>query len=388
MKTFLVTLVSLVLIAPVWANQTTENQDLKHPLADISSHVVPEHQTKLEKEPVHSDEQEGHWQDDHKTKIQARLLENLRQKDQLKRPVYQVTDENRKKITKGTPQILTVGASCDYPTINAALLNANSGDTIVVHGTTFTGANATVTIKDLIGIELSIIGGADKFCEFSLLSTPTVLDAAGEGSSVIDISSALSTTINMQGFIIQNGEDDGDGGGIDISGNGVTVNLSHMTLNNNQSTSGGGIYVNGSDLNLGSSVSITNNQGTNGGGIYCTGGNLSFSPGLILGSNGQGNQASSNGGGLYSDDCNIAVEAGTTAIDISGNSAGNGAGLFLGNTSLMSQPGTSPAINIEHNIASSNGGGLYATGLSLALFGAGFNINDNQAGQDGGGMAL
>ncbi|MBK9229421.1 MAG: hypothetical protein IPO15_00715 [Anaerolineae bacterium] len=74
---------------------------------------------------------------------------------------------------------LTVGDSCTYATIQGAVNAAASGDTILVQGKTFTGADATININ---AKSLTLSGGWNSTCT-AQGSTRTVMDATGRGDS-------------------------------------------------------------------------------------------------------------------------------------------------------------------------------------------------------------
>ena len=181
------------------------------------------------------------------------------------------------------------------------------------------------------------------------------LDAAKEGGAVIYVQSGGSLTINdsskektglitggkcndrgggirVDGTLIMNGGTIRDnlatskGGGIYIIGGTVTLNEGAAVKDNTSNGDGGGVYI----IKNGSSVGkltinggeISGNKATTGGGVYVRGSEATFEDGKIV-----DNKTSGNGGGVA-----VFGETGTKSIftmnggEISGNESQNGCG--------------------------------------------------------------
>ncbi|MBZ0294078.1 MAG: CSLREA domain-containing protein, partial [Anaerolineae bacterium] len=179
-----------------------------------------------------------------------------------------------------------------------------------------------------------------------------------------------------------------DGNGIDrileINAS-ITLNLSNVTLRNgNTNGNGGAIYISGSStVNITDSV-FTSNRATNGGAIY----NGISSKLSIVDSILSNNQANSNGGALYNYRSVAPIYGGVTITrsTLSGNrSQGTGGAIYnLGIT------GHASGIRINESTISGNtavnGGGLATSGYSQAYL-TNTTVSSNSASQNGGGIA-
>ncbi len=184
---------------------------------------------------------------------------------------------------EGGEAILTVGDSCTYATLQAAVNAASSGDTIRVQGRTYTGAAATVNIN---AKSLSIYGGYNSTCT-AQGTTQTVMDATGVADTVFEIyGGAGPLTVYIDNFELTGGTDDlDDGGGIEID-NQFTVTLNRTFVHDNRSDNGGAVHMSASTvLNVqNSSLLYLNSALTgNGGGIYCIGGAITVSDDSYVG---------------------------------------------------------------------------------------------------------
>jgi len=261
---------------------------------------------------------------------------------------------------KGSQAVLTVGDSCTYSSLQAAVNAASSGDIIRVQAKTFTGTDATVNIN---GKSLTIYGGYDSTCT-SRGTAKTVLDASGQADSVIEIYGGTGPlTVVIDQFEIKGGETDANhGGGIEIDDQ-YTVELRNTLVHGNESDYGGGVHMSaGTTLNLSESTFIsTNNASADGGGIYCTDATINVSGGSYIGFwlfTSFPNSAAGNGGGLYLDNCDLILDAddGQYAV-VSFNSAQNGGGIYATNGSFINLKGGRASVN--NNQASGSGGGFY-----------------------------
>ena len=175
----------------------------------------------------------------------------------------------------------TPAAPCS--TINGAIGKAQSGDTIFVTASTFTGngVNGVVSISNPI----TISGGWDN--SFTTQSGFTTVDGQQARRGIL----VNAASVNISRVIVENGYTPDEGGGISGS-----PNLTDCIIRNNQAKKGGGIY--GSSPNI-TNCSIHNNSaiysdstGGHGGGIYLSG------AGTVINSTIYDNFASTEGGGF------------------------------------------------------------------------------------------
>ena len=345
--------------------------------------------------------------------------------------------------TRGIPITITVGTgTCDYETLQEAIDVANSGDTILVEGKTFTGSAATIDIND--AEELTIFGGYDSDCQAPTFPvTRTRLDASGQGRSVVkfggasNVSSLVRVTFIRMEFVNGNaGLNSGGGVEVDV---GYFVTLFDVLVADNSARFGGGVIVNGDSgvraggssfnarLSVQQSEIIENNASDAGGGIYCTGnvhvyiqenskvGNSRFV--FPIGTISNGNTATNSGGGIYADNgCTVdlydavksnraAVGGGVYATDattkinmfeaaaaIVENEAtnGSGGGAYLSAGADLEQQ----AGEISNNNASTHGGGVYAIDdgsvyyANLTRSTNTIAVSENFAGSNGGGIYI
>ena len=177
-----------------------------------------------------------------------------------------------------------------------------------------------------------------------------------------------------------------NGGGIYVSGGNVTVTAS-ATIENNKATNGGGVYLTGGKFYLdGNNASIENNEATDGGGVYLN----QISPTLNLGSI-KDNTATGNGGGIYINQQNVVLNP-TGNVTIQGNSAVNGAGMYIGgtedqNAGFSLAEGSYGEVLFVNNIASGYGGGVCLYYGDMAITNDSIALYDNEA-TNGGGAAV
>jgi parallel beta-helix repeat protein/predicted outer membrane repeat protein len=228
-----------------------------------------------------------------------------------------------------------------YPTIQAAINAAVTGDTVIVASGTYIGVGnrdidfkgKAITVRSEAGPESCIIDCNKLGRGFYFHSNETV-------GSIVD------------GFTIING------------------------YNPYDSLGGGGIYCYRSSPTI-TNCNISGNQAKGGGGgIYC-----SVSNPTITSCNISGNQASGSGGGIY---CYNNSNPAITNCNISGNTATYYDG---GGICCYGGYGGAPMItncSISGNRAFSSGGGIYTSGGSPTITNC--NISGNTATLSGGGI--
>jgi len=157
-------------------------------------------------------------------------------------------------------------------TVQRAVDQARSGDTVKVAADTYTGAGGNPVVS--INKPLTLEGGyTTAWTTSDPVNNPTYLD--GEGSRrVVYITGTVPVTVT--GFHLINGFVSGDGGGLYAYA--ATVNLAgNWIYSNTASASGGGVYVWGvgsTELTLTNNVIAANQAGSGGDGLY-VGGNAS-----------------------------------------------------------------------------------------------------------------
>lgn len=159
---------------------------------------------------------------------------------------------------------------------------------------------------------------------------------------------------------------EGTGGAIEVV-NGATVRADRVAFTENLSASyGGAIRLTASTIDL-INGEFTKNQASNG--------TISLAEASVL--NGERltfteNVTSSTGGGIH-------LSASTMEIDhaiFTGNQGTSGAGIYLTGTSTA----TLNRIDAQQNVASNNGGAIYATGSTLNVYNSSFTKNQAIAG--------
>jgi uncharacterized repeat protein (TIGR02543 family) len=203
---------------------------------------------------------------------------------------------------------LEVGEGKAYTSIQTAINDAVTGDTVLVYDGTYV-ENISVMGKS---IAVRSVNGA----------TSTIIDGNASGSVMILIN--------------------GEGPGSALDG---------FTITNGNYSVGGGIYCYSSSLTITNST-ITGNTANDGGGILCDNCALTITNSTIT-----GNTANNSGGGIY---YVYSSSSTITNCTISGNTAGSGGG---GISFVYSSP-TITNSGISGNTAGSNGGGIYCVSYS------------------------
>jgi hypothetical protein len=282
------------------------------------------------------------------------------------------------------PSTLTVSSAADdgsSGTLRAVIAAANPGDTIVfakqLKGDTITLIQGQLTISKNLDIEGP---GADQL---------TI--SGNHASRVFEISSGV--TANVAGLTIANGlvvtADIAGGGGIsnDLF---ATLNLTNMTLVNNQTLGGegGGLYNAGTVTVIGCTFAgnqaIDSGSGFGGGGIANEGVGTFGGTISVAGSTFVGNQAmgpgslGGSGGGIMVN--NFPLDSGNSSFTLS-NSAftGNQGTGFGGGVAILGGPSTVSGSTFTRNLAKVGGGGV-ASFDTLAVTSSTFTANQAVAG--------
>ncbi|HSH04748.1 MAG TPA: S8 family serine peptidase [Anaerolineae bacterium] len=286
--------------------------------------------------------------------------------------------------------VRTVGDSCTYATVQAAVSAAVSGDVIRVQGRTWTGSAATVNVT---GKNLFFYGGYNATCS-ALDGSRTVLDGSGSIDSVVEVYGTTAVSVLFDNFTLTGGSNDADyGGGLEISNAAHTVTLNDTYITSNSSTYGGGVHLSdGSTLIVQDGSLIYSNSATaDGGGVYCLDSIVTVRNNAYVGFWFFGalpNIADSdgvdggNGGGLYLDGCTFNLDATNNNASVIVNQAVNGGGVYARNSSFINVDGS--RAQVASNEATTNGGGFYLFNSDVYVDNGA--IVDNIAATYGGGF--
>jgi len=273
------------------------------------------------------------------------------------------TDDTTGEIVVNLPPHNTT-KNADYSSIQEALDDADSGDTIeVADGTYYENIifppDKKVVLQSVNGASFTTING-------------------GKASSVVMISNCMDGTI-LDGFTIMDGESD-RGSGIYIEDSSVTIQNDIIQENTATYWGGGGIFNDSSTLTIIDS-NISDNLATAnwGGGIFNFSGTLT-----ITGSNISNNGAFRGGGGIWSfgDSSVLTIIDSTISGNIAYNDLGGGG---IRNSSILTITNSTISNNVAYYSANNiGGGGIYNEG-PLEITGS--TISDNAA-DSGGGIYL
>jgi uncharacterized protein (TIGR03437 family) len=234
----------------------------------------------------------------------------------------------------------TIRVPADKATIQAGILSAASGDTVLVSPGMYREridfSGKAITVRSLSGPDVTTIDG-------------------GQAGVVVSFISRETASSVLQGFTIQNGTGNSsgpaEGGGITVEGSSPTI-LGNRIINNSACYNGGGIGIGGgSPLIQNNFISNNNNcAGLGGGGIGVRGGDGT----RILNNTISGNTTSSDGGGV------VLWAGGSVTLRgniITGNSAsGTGGGIATVNSA--------PATIVDNLIVGNKASGAGALSFS------------------------
>lgn len=162
------------------------------------------------------------------------------------------------------------GIDYPYPTIAAAIADAQSGDTIMLEsGQTFYESGFYIT----------------KNLDFNVLNNGFATIDAQKSNQIFHVYSGV--TVNLQNIVLKNGNA-GYGSAIENYG---TMNIKNCNFTGNSASASGGVIYNSGTVNI-NNCSFTGNSAAWGGAVWSEG------TAAIDGCNFQGNTASSNGGAI------------------------------------------------------------------------------------------
>lgn len=267
-------------------------------------------------------------------------------------------------------------AACDFTSVqdafDAAKANGPGMDSVYI------ATNQTYTAQALSIVDHDVwifAGVPDCSTNTVVAGSRTHLSGAGNGGlPVLSITAPGSRRGNVIVWDLELSDghaDAGQGGGLRVEGN-LQLAMDGLWLHDNSAQQGGGAWFKG--LGNGSTLSVQSGHSQAGNGSII-----------------EGNQAV-HGGGIYADLWTSVSVADTL---VSANNAVMGGGVYLTGSSsnaYASVPPDSPTGGgIRNNVASFDGGGLYAT--AGAQFSTQrypgylqFQVQGNQAGRDGGGV--
>ena len=256
------------------------------------------------------------------------------------------------------------------------------------------GANAVLSSSNRDAPLVAIRGGRLSLCDSIVLSggnspigRSRPLVEVTEGSLVIRDDASLVKGVNLDAAV--------PGGALYLDGGTVTMLGGSIGGSSpgsgNAGPAGGGVYVAKGDFTMyGGSirfnrVSVPRAEG--GAGIYSKAGVLTFLGGAV--SDNDARDARAPGGGVFASGGIVSFPADSSAR-VSGNAARSGGGIYLaGNASLRMKGGAIGGENpADGNLATENGGGVFAETArgSIALDGG--SVSGNLASGSGGGMYL
>ena len=283
---------------------------------------------------------------------------------------------------------------------NAAAINMASGTTLNMYdGANVLGNSVRDDSAVLVRGKFNMYGG--------LIAGNYANSANSYGGGVRVGGSTTAATFHMYGGTIRDNMAD-NGGGVSVTG-GSTFNMHGGTIENNATRGGGwqnyggGVLVQSGTFNMYGGTITGNQTGTgNGGGLALR--EKTQSTANIYGGTISNNTSHGYGGGIYvnGSTLNIQPDEGKV-ISITGNKAfdcpteghqtGRGGGMYLGN--LANGTLTLDQVNISNNTAEDCGGGLFVScdvnledGASITGNGEGLVNATSYANMNGGGVYL
>ncbi|MBC6994142.1 choice-of-anchor Q domain-containing protein [Neolewinella lacunae] len=297
-------------------------------------------------------------------------------------------------VDRGLLEIEGVTISGNEASGNAAnqggggLYNNEGGGRIVIRaGTVITDNHATGTLGSGGGILV------DEDSGLTITGASIMRNTANRaGGGIEDVSGDSLVTVLTSTRVDSNEvfNSPGNGGGIHVGGNG-SVNFVSGTVNGNIAGSeGGGIWIATGTLTLGGSVVIDGNtaEGNDadqgGGGLYSNGGGtMVLTPGVTITNNSATGTSGSGGGILNHGGATLQIDS-AIIMGNTANRAGGGIEDISGDSSEVMIINAILSNNEVFN-APGNGGGLHVGGNGSVTIRGG-QVNENRAGQEGGGL--
>ena len=203
---------------------------------------------------------------------------------------------------------------------------------------------------------------------------------------------------NYKGGLIAGGYSSNGGGGIDITGSGVTLNLNDVTIAGCRAAQtwgtdgyGGGIWMHGG-INEGGTINMNNSSiewcfATNdGGGIYQSNHDY-FTLSMTNGSHIDHNFAGDDGGGICVDGETLVIKGDNndkTPADKENTISYNECGDYGGGIHIWNDGVTVKNLTIIGNMAGDHGGGIYSLEEGISL--TNLKVQNNTSWEKGGGI--
>lgn len=179
-----------------------------------------------------------------------------------------------------------------------------------------------------------------------------------------------------------------------MSGGNIAGNGKGNDISTAQSQNGGGVYLNGGNFVLENGTISNNGASDNGGGVFLTGDDCTYElkKGEITGN------SAGNGGGVYLENGLFKLGTSDNLNDgnISNNTAGSGGGVYIGssNASIVAEETHAEPTEgfimyggtITGNSTTDDGGGIYLNGGTFLMDNG--NISNNSSSTDGGGVCI
>lgn len=263
----------------------------------------------------------------------------------------------------------------------------NNGGTLVVLDTLIMGNWAFGTAGSGGGI-FSTSGAVN--VTRSRISQNAAFRAGGGVELITGSFTALLTTISANTAGPLPSPNPGNGGGLHVTGAGVTVTLrASNVLNNRAAREGGGLWnalgsvliVDQSTLNGNTAVGDAADDG--GGAIFNNGGDVAITNSLIA--NNVANGTAGSGGAIFSTGGTVIVDRTTVSGNVA-NRAGGGIEVTSGSVVIYLSAVVGNTAGPSGTAAPGNGGGLHVSGAGSAVSIIGSNLRLNTARSEGGGL--
>ena len=226
------------------------------------------------------------------------------------------------------------------------------------------------------GEDRLLLEGSGKNVTVDLAGFTVDMKCTSKGNTKHVFEAKSGATLTIKNGTIKGGWAD-NGGGIYINTDSKVI-LDGVTVSNNKAgTDGGGIYVKGT-LETTNTTVYNNTAGDTGGGIYVyTSGDFTLTDSVIT-----GNSATKTGGGI---NMHLKSDSTISGCKITSNTAGD-----IGGGIRMDAEGKKLTIKedtqIDHNISSDDGGGIYLHYGTIDMTGG--SVSYNKSDNDSGGVKV
>ena len=293
-------------------------------------------------------------------------------------------NEPRVSLNSGPCTFETIQAAVDAATngdtvrIAAGIFAENvdiTGKNLTIDG----GYNSTCTTltASTTQIQASVAGSVVDVSGTSVLTLRN-LDLSGGTLVGAGMDVLGSSRVTLSNTDIHNNNSGTTGGGIYLGSTSVITFTNDSDIYNNTATIGGGAIVYGTLYGFMSTSDVYLNSAVNGGGIAVSGGTVVLDNSDVV-----ANTASDLGGGFYLTGGGVITLTNSTFVGESNpccQSAANGGGIYASGSSIFLEDGSTTVAN---NTATNNGGGLYLVNDStLTVSGSSIGCGSVNAGND------